>query len=376
MTVDIKKIIDLRLKLHRMPELAGQEFKTTKQIEKFISKYKPDKVINLAETGKAFVFDSLKEGKTIMFRAELDALPIQESQDFLNHSLIDGNSHKCGHDGHMAILAGLAEAISQNRPKKGKVVLLFQPAEETLKGAVGIIDCPYFKEIEPDYIFAIHNLPGFEENSVIIRDGNFTSATNGVSISFEGDISHASSPEKGNDPTPATIRLLNYLSNELVKNEFKSFVLSTPVYTRIGTPDFGISPGSSEIKVTLRAFDYGDLDKMIGYVQEETKIIAKKFNLKYKISYTDDAAPVYNNQHAIEAFKNAANENNFKIIKVSEPFKWTDDFGYYTIKYKGALVGFGAGEIKPLHNKEYDFQDNIIYPAINLLYSIYKQYLV
>jgi metal-dependent amidase/aminoacylase/carboxypeptidase family protein len=166
------------------------------------------------------------------------------------------------------------------------------------------------------------------------------------------------------------------LSNELVKNKFKSFVLSTPVYTRIGTPDFGITPGNSEVKVTLRAYDYGDLDKMIGYVQEETKIIANKFKLKYKISYTDDAAPIYNNQHAIEAFKNAAKENNFKIIKVLEPFKWTDDFGYYTIKYKGALVGFGAGEISPLHNKEYDFQDNIIYPAINLLYSIYKQYFI
>jgi amidohydrolase len=169
MTVDIKKIIDLRLKLHRMPELAGQEFKTAKQIEKFISKYKPDKVIDLAQTGKAFVFDSSKEGKTIMFRAELDALPIPESHDFLNHSLIEGNAHKCGHDGHMAILAGLAEAISQNRPKKGKVVLLFQPAEETLKGAIEVIDCPQFKEIEPDFIFAIHNLPGFEENSVTLQ---------------------------------------------------------------------------------------------------------------------------------------------------------------------------------------------------------------
>ena len=374
MAVDIKKIIDLRLQLHRIAELSGQEYKTAKQIEKFISKFKPDKVLKLSETGRAFVFDSQKEGKTIMFRAELDALPISESKDFRNHSLIEGNSHKSGHDGHMAILAGLAEEISKNRPKSGKVVLLFQPAGETLKGAFNIIDSDDFNEIEPDYIFAIKNLPDFEENTVIVRDGNFTSATNGITINFCGKTAHASVPEKANNPSKATTSLLDFLNYDLMKEKYKNYVLSTPVYTRIGTPNFSLTPCNSEIKVTLRTFDYSDLDKMIGLVQDKVELIARKFKLKYNIQYTDDAAPVYNNQHAVEGFIKAAEENNFKIIKISEPFKWTDDFGYYTIKYKGALVGIGAGNIPPLYTLDYDFNDNIIYPAINLLNSIYTQF--
>ena len=373
MSVDIKKIIDLRLKLHRIAELSGQEFKTSELIEKSISKYNPDKILKIAETGRAFVFDSNKEGKTIMFRAELDALAISESKEFRNHSLIEGNSHKCGHDGHMAILVGLAEEISKNRPKNGKVILLFQPSEETLTGALKVLDSKEFKEIEPDYIFAIHNLPNFEENSIIIRDGNFTSATNGITVYFIGTSAHPSSPTNGNDPTAASIELLNYFNNDLMKEKYKNFVLSTPVYTRIGTADFNLTPCDSEIKVTLRTYDYSDLDKMIGFVQEKVKQIAKKYNLKYKIQYTDDAAPIYNNQYAVEQFINAAKENDLKIIRKAEPFKWTDDFGYYTIKYKGALIGIGTGEGPHLHSYDYDFNDNIIYPAINLLNSIYKE---
>ncbi|MBN2892046.1 MAG: amidohydrolase [Bacteroidales bacterium] len=374
MTVDIKRIIDLRLKLHRHPELSGEEFKTAELIEKTLSKFSPDKIIVLAETGRAFIYDSGKEGKTIMFRAELDALPILEPDDTFNKSLNKGVSHKCGHDGHMAILTGLAEAISTNRPVSGKVVLLFQPAEETLSGARTVIDDPKFKEIEPDYIYAIHNLPGFNENSVIIRDGNFTSATNGISIKLTGNTSHAANPEKANNPTDATLELLDFFRKEITTRNFKNFVLATPVYTTIGSPDFGITPGNSEIKVTLRAYDYGDLDKMIGYVQDTVKMVAQKHNLKFDISYTDDAAPVYNNQRAIEVIKSAANENNLRIETIPEPFKWTEDFGYFTIKYKGALVGFGAGEGPNLHDKNYNFNDNIITHAVSFLYSIYKHY--
>lgn len=374
MKIDIKKIIDLRLKLHRHPELSGKEYKTSELIEKTISKFNPDKTIKLAETGLAFVFDSGKEGDTIMFRSELDALAIEEPEEMFNKSLNKGVSHKCGHDGHMAILVGLAEVISNNRPQKGRVVILFQPAEETLVGAKNVIDDPNFKQIEPDYIFAIHNLPGYPVNSVIIRDGNFTSATTGVAIDFQGNTSHAATPEKANNPTDAIFELSNFMRNEISKEEFKSFHLATPVYTRIGSPDYGITPGTGEIHLTLRSYDYGDLDKMIGIVQDKTEEIANKYKLKFNISYSDDAAPVYNNLHAIEAIKNSAVENNLEIIKLINPFKWTEDFGFYTIKYKGALVGFGAGDIPVLHDKYYNFDDNIIIPAVQFFYSIYKQY--
>ncbi len=373
MTIDIKKIIDLRMKLHRMAELAFEEEKTSAQIEKFIQKFSPDKIIKLAGTGRAFVFESGKAGKTTMFRAELDALPIPESDEIFNKSLNAGISHKCGHDGHMAILAALAEAISHQRPEQGKVVLLFQPAEETLQGAHKVIDEPDFKQISPDLIFALHNLPGYPENSVIIKEKNITSATNGITINLRGKPSHASNPKSANNPTVAVVKLLQFLSKDIMNYNYNDFVLSTPVYTRIGSEDFGITPGDAEIKTTLRAYDYADLDKMIGIVQEETKKIAFAHNLKYKLSYTDDSAPIFNHHEATELVKKAAKENNFNIIDLKQPFRWADDFGYYTIKYKGAFFGFGIGDRPDLHDKSYEFSDNSILPAVKIFYSIYKK---
>src|SRR5690606_35881140 len=98
---------------------------------------------------------------TILIRCELDALPIKETNDFEYRSVERNISHKCGHDGHMAIVAGLAAVLGKNRPKKGRVVLLFQPAEENGAGAVQVLKDKKFKKITPDYVFALHNLPGY-----------------------------------------------------------------------------------------------------------------------------------------------------------------------------------------------------------------------
>ncbi|MBN2663322.1 MAG: amidohydrolase [Bacteroidales bacterium] len=373
MNFDLKKIIDLRMKLHRMPELSGLEYKTSELISNFISKFQPSNIVDVAKTGKAFVFDSGKPGFTIMFRAELDALPIDEPKHIFNKSLIENVSHKCGHDGHMAILAGLAQAISNDPPVSGKVILLFQPAEENLMGAQEVIDDPNFTQLQPNFIFALHNIPGFEENSVIVREGNFTSATTGVTISLSGNTSHAANPEKAINPSKTVTSLLHFFEKIVEQNNFKDFVLITPVFVQIGTPDFGITPGNAEIKLTIRAYEYADLDKIIGIIQDQVKIEAEKSNLKYKISFCQDAPPVLNSKQAVQAIIEAANDNDLKVVTLNKPFKWTEDFGFYTIKYKAGFFGIGAGNIPDLHDKNYEFPDNIIISAIKIFYSIYTQ---
>lgn len=370
---DIKKVIDFRMKLHRMPELSGKEFKTSEEILKFVSKFNPTKIIDIANTGKAVVFDSGKPGFTIVFRADIDALPIDEPDHIFNKSLNKGVSHKCGHDGHTAILAGLAEAISNDLPETGKVILLFQPAEETLNGAQAVLEDPNFKALQPDYIFGLHNLPGFKEGTLIIREGNFTSATTGVIIKFTGNTSHAANPEQALNPTKAVTSLLKTIENIKSENNFKDFVLITPVFVQIGSKDFGITPGNAEIRLTLRSYEYSDLDKLVGIVQDKVEAVATLNNLKYKIEYTEDAPPILNTKQAYQAVIEAAVENNIQILEPQKPFKWTEDFGYYTIKFKAAFFGIGAGDIPDLHDKNYVFPDNIISNAVKIFFSIYKQ---
>ena len=201
--MSINEIIQLRHQLHQFPELSNHEFQTAKRISEFMNQLLPDETINLGMTGKAFVFKGKEPGKTIMFRAELDALPIREATG-VNYSSVNQNQmHACGHDGHMAIIAGLGQKIAINRPQKGRVVLLFQPAEEVEQGARDVVEDLAFKKIAPDYIFALHNIPGEESHKILLKSGTFAAASKGMTIRLFGKTSHAAEPENGISPANA-----------------------------------------------------------------------------------------------------------------------------------------------------------------------------
>ena len=158
---DIVELTAWRQKLHAMPEISGEEVATAAEVIAFLAETAPDKVLSgLGNTGVAAVFDGAEPGPTVLFRCELDALPIEEISDIPHRSRLSGKGHMCGHDGHTATIAALARGFAKDRPKRGRVVLLFQPAEETGAGAAAVIADPRFAEITPDYAFSLHNLPG------------------------------------------------------------------------------------------------------------------------------------------------------------------------------------------------------------------------
>ncbi|MDZ7739873.1 MAG: amidohydrolase [Bacteroidales bacterium] len=199
--------------MHQYPETAGQEKATAERLRKKISAYKPDKVIpGIGGEGIAFIFKGNEPGKKILFRADLDALPIKEVSQLEYRSAYADRAHLCGHDGHMTILTGLAEALSNNRPLKGEIILMFQPAEETGEGAARVLDDNKFsREIKPDYVFGLHNLPGFPEKSIIINDNIFSSASVGLTVRLHGKSSHAAEPDKGNSPVKALSEIIDAL---------------------------------------------------------------------------------------------------------------------------------------------------------------------
>ena len=161
--MNFKEIIKLRHNLHSLAEISGQEKQTAKKVKQLLEPMQPCRIVeNIGGYGLAAVFDSGKSGKTYMFRAELDALPLEEEIDVDYASINPKVSHKCGHDGHMAILLGLAGIINSHRDLwNGKVILIFQPAEETGTGADLVWSDPKFAWLKPDLVFALHNLPGY-----------------------------------------------------------------------------------------------------------------------------------------------------------------------------------------------------------------------
>ncbi len=372
------ELINLRRSIHSEPELAGDEKHTAAKIINFIARYSPDQIIkNIGGYGVAFIFNGKRPGPVILFRCELDALPIHEINKFGYKSKYADKGHKCGHDGHMTVLAGFAERIPPDRDFRGKIVLLYQPAEETGEGAERVLTDPAFSRIEPDYVFAFHNLPGFKLNSVIIKDGIFASASKGMIIRLTGKTSHAAEPENGINPSLAVSEIIRKFS-ELPQNlnGRESFTLVTIVHAMIGEKAFGTSPGYAELMATMRAYRNDDMKLLVAEAERIANAVASEQRLKVEIDYTEEFPATMNDADCSSIIIRSAEENHYSVLRIEEPFRWSEDFGRFTGKYPGALFGIGSGEDHPqLHNPDYDFPDEIIPAGINMFYSIMNEIL-
>lgn len=369
-----QEIIKLRHELHKFPEVSNKEYKTSERIVNFIKKFNPDEIIKLGKTGLVFSFNGKEAGKTIMFRSELDALPIKEKSEIEYKSVNEHVAHSCGHDGHMAILSGLAKKISENRPSKGKILLLFQPAEEVEQGALDVVKNQKFQNIKPDYIFALHNIPEYEKNQIIIKKGSFASASKGMTIKLTGKTSHAAEPQNGINPADAIAQIIEKL-NKLRDNKilFKDFILLTIINIQLGEISFGTSPGYAEIRVTLRSFENEDMKLLTNKCEEIVKSISKNEKLSCDISYCEEFPATINEDKCVEIVEKSALNLNLDIKHIEKPFKWSEDFGYFSEKYNTCFFGLGSGKKQaPLHNPDFNFPDDIIDTGINIFYSIYK----
>lgn len=371
------KLKNFRQELHANPEISGEEKETQQRIINFLKGTKPDKIIkDIGGYGLAYIFNSGKEGSTILFRGDIDALPINEYNSSVDYeSKSKGKAHLCGHDGHTAVLSGLAMLIDKNPPKKGKVVLLFQPAEETGQGAEAVIKDEKFKEINPDYAFAFHNLPGYARNSLIIKDGAFASASTGVIIKLKGLSSHAAYPEDGNNPDLCLAQLIQEFNKIKSEDIFDDFILLTVIHTKLGEQAFGTTPGEAVIMLTIRAYQNEDIDKLKVRVNEVSKSCCEKHEIKYSLEYTEEFPASINNKDCVNIVLQSAHKNDTDIIHLKYAFRWSEDFGHFTINNKSAIFGIGSGVNHPqLHNENFDYPDEITETAVQIFYQIYKNF--
>ncbi|MDA3892673.1 MAG: amidohydrolase [Salinivirgaceae bacterium] len=372
-----QKIIKLRRELHQHPELSNFEYNTSERIINFIKKYNPDEIIQLGETGVLFVFKGNENGKALLFRSELDALPIKEMTEVEYQSVNNNVSHACGHDGHMAILAGLAQKISIDRPTKGNVFLLFQPAEEVEQGALDVLNNSKFKTINPDYMFALHNVPGFKKHRILLKKGSFASGSKGMTVKLRGKTAHASEPENGISPADAISQIINKL-HSLRENKtlFSDFILLTIIHIQLGEISFGTSPGFAEMRITLRAFENEDMDLLTNQCEKIIHEISSSEKLSYEISYNEVFPATVNNDQCVDMVEQSAKQLGLELEYLKTPFKWSEDFGYFSEKYKACYFGLGSGFNQPqLHNPDFDFPEDIIKTGIELFYTIYKSIL-
>lgn len=369
---------EFRQTLHRYPEVSGNEKHTSERILNFLSGFKPDKVLQqLGGYGILASFDSGQAGPHLLFRADMDALPIQEINHFKHRSEFDGVSHKCGHDGHSSILLGLAYLLHHNPPKRGKVSLLFQPAEEDGEGAKAVMNDPRFKELNFDQVFALHNLPGYPLHELVWKKGPFTASVTSLILQFNGKTSHAAEPEHGINPAPAIAEIL--AACERISNnqpEIDNFMLITPIHITMGELAYGISAGYGELHLTIRAWDEGNMRTLADRILDAVTEAEKKHKITIGKRWTHAFKTNQNASQAVDAILQAGNHLGLRTSERTYPFKWGEDFGLFTQHYPGAMFGLGSGESCPaLHNPDYDFPDALIDTGANLFFQISKELL-
>lgn len=374
----ISSLVALRKDLHQHPELSGEEKQTAKRIQDFLtSNGATDIITNIGGNGFAAVITFSSEGPVIAIRCEIDALPIDEVNEFAHRSLFKGVSHKCGHDGHTAIVSGLVFWLKQQSFRLGKVILLFQPAEEIGTGAEAVLKDTRFLQLNPDYIFALHNLPGEEVNTIIQIHNVFSATVQSMSIHLNGKIAHASEPENGINPAIAIAELIQAFDKlNLPNTADAAFTLLTPVYINLGEKAYGISAGEGELHYTFRTWTEKEMQKLKANLQGIISEVCKKHLLQFSINWFDYFPAVVNDDECNTLIAQAANTHGLRTVIKPTPIKWGDDFGWFSKKYKTGFFGLGAGLTTPaLHHNDYDFPDELISTGVKMFTEIIKEIL-
>ena len=343
---------EIRQKLHSHPDVSGKESYAHDLIVSELQALSPTRIFThvggygVVAYWKKISCDA-KQGLTIAFRADIDALPI---------------GHCCGHDGHTAILLRFAEYVATH-DLKNNVVLVFQPEEETGKGARKIIDEGVLKELGINAIYGLHNLPGYPKGTVVVENElcPFASASSGVVYRLVGRPTHASSPEKGINPGLAVAEIIERFHdlNLLDKNNWR-FRMITLICCRIGEEAFGTSAGDAEVMFTMRTFFDKNLDLLFRDADAIVDEVAARYGLRVEKEVREPFSSTWSMpwlQKRMEEYLKPF----FKIERIEHPFLWSEDFGEYLHGIRGVFFGLGSGEDQPeLHHPDYNFPDDII----------------
>ncbi len=373
-SLPIDNLIRIRRHIHSRPELSGEEQDTARYITEKLEALQPDSLITgLGGYGIAASFDSNNEGPHVGFRCELDGLPIRETGNIEHQSVKKGISHVCGHDGHMAIMLGFAQSLAASRPARGRVTVLFQPAEETGAGAAAVLADQKFDDIRPEFMYALHNVPGMEMHTIGCKAGILTPAVISLKVSFSGRTAHAGEPEKGINPAFAMADLVRHIGNMMTSRNRETdgdFTVAI-VEQRLGNHNYGTSAGEGSIGLTMRSHSECRLEALKKDITDFVRGLSAGYMTDVHFDWFESFRAVNNDEKCARIIKDAAGDVGYNYLELTEPFNWGEDFGLYTANAPGAMFALGAGTDTPaLHHPDFDFPDELIETGVNMFKTI------
>lgn len=365
-----KAAIELRHELHMYPELSGEEVRTKNTLMGFLSEKTKLEIVDCGAWFYAKYNAKTKAKPSIAFRADMDAIMVDEDDSLPYASKHRGTAHKCGHDGHCSALCAFAMELNQMGADRD-VYLIFQHAEEIGTGA---LECCHIVEDEDiAEIYGIHNLPGKSFGSICTRAGTINLASVGVEYTFVGAPTHASTPELGKNPAKVISRMVLAI-DEITQNiQPKGLLLATVIQIDLGERSFGVSASRGKLLLTVRGEHGEEMKQLLDELRSKGDELCQDAGITMTIDYYDDFTDTVNHVESVEKVRNICSENGIEFEELENPIRTSEDFGHFIKKRKGALLWIGAGEEwTPLHNKDYDYNDKLIEKTAEIIWHLIK----
>jgi len=355
----------LRRDLHAHPELAFAETRTSDRVAERLALAGLEVRRGLAGTGVVGLLQGRRPGPMIGLRADMDALPLHEANDFAHRSTHAGRMHACGHDGHTAMLVAAAETLADAPDFAGAVAFIFQPAEEGDGGARQMMDEGLFAEFPCEEVYALHNWPGLAAGSFAVHRGPVMASADQFDIVLHGHGAHAAMPHQGLDPVTAAAALIQTLQTVVSRrtDPLKAAVVSV---TRMQAGEaYNIIPESVTVGGTVRALDNGVRDALQLQISEAASGIAAAHGLRATVEYRRGYPATVNHPTQADFARAIAEEvaGRESVRTDLAPSMGAEDFGFMLMDKPGAYLWIGNGPGSGgcmLHNPHYDFNDAIL----------------
>jgi amidohydrolase len=368
-------LVDWRRRLHSEPELGFDVHDTAGFVAERLREFGIEVHAGVGKTGVVGVLRKGNGKGRIGLRADMDALPIHEENDFAHCSRRAGQMHACGHDGHTTMLLGAARALARDVDFNGEIVFIFQPAEEHGQGARAMIEDRLFERFPVDEVYAVHNMPRLPTGQFATRPGPIMASEDNFEIVLTGKGGHAAAPHMSSEVLVAACQLVTLMQTIVSRRADpldQAVVSVTEILTDGGR---NILPGRAVVRGDTRSYN----DEMQALIETEMRRMAQgvaiAFGLTAEVSYTHEfAATVNTAAEAGHALGAAALVSGGSVAAETPPVMASEDFGLMLRHRPGAYVFLGNGEDgPPLHNAHYDFNDAILPLGAAFFVELVKQ---
>ena len=365
-----KNMVTWRHHIHKHPELSFKEELTSDYIASVLEANDIEMHRGLAVTGIVATIHGKKEGRVIGLRADMDALPIQEKNDFSHKSVHDGKMHACGHDGHSTMLLGAAVHLKENNNFSGTVHFIFQPAEEGGGGGRVMVEEGIFEKFPCEAVYGMHNWPGMAEGQFAVHDAAVMAANETLKISIKGKGGHAAMPDQCVDPVVIGAQIITALQSVVSRNvaPLDSAVVS------ITMVDAGfvsnVIPNDMNLTGSLRYFSTEVGNEVKAKIKKIVEGISHSMGATATFSSTPNYPATVNTPKHAELCATAAAEivGSNNVLRNEQPSMGSEDFSFLLNASEGAYIWIGNGLVPEngpeggcmLHNTEYDFNDEIL----------------